>query len=107
MPICGNWIIPPARFAIQNDDHDQQNDGSSSRDMGDKGSVLIKEKDAGKHRGFPRERLQDEAVKTYPPSDFRARTWRPRFTEHDPVVLLLMHRKPAARAPGDQGAWIA
>lgn len=24
MPICGSWIIPPSRFAIQNDDHDQQ-----------------------------------------------------------------------------------
>ncbi|PPQ77545.1 hypothetical protein CVT24_005235 [Panaeolus cyanescens] len=52
MPICGSWIIPPSRFAIQNDDHDQQNDGSSSRDMGDKGSVLIKDKDVGKHRSF-------------------------------------------------------
>lgn len=52
MPICGSWIIPPSRFAIQNDDHDQQNDGSTSRDMADKGSVLIKDKDAGKHRDF-------------------------------------------------------
>ena len=51
-PICGSWIIPSERFAIQNDDHDQQNDGSSSRDMGDKGSILIKEKNADKHRGF-------------------------------------------------------
>lgn len=25
MPICGSWVIPPSRFAIQNDDHDQQN----------------------------------------------------------------------------------
>jgi len=25
MPICGSWIIPASRFAIQNDDHDQQN----------------------------------------------------------------------------------
>ncbi|PPQ72965.1 hypothetical protein CVT24_000167 [Panaeolus cyanescens] len=52
MPICGSWIIPPSRFAIQNDDHDQQNDGSSSRDMADKGSVLIKHKDVAAHRGF-------------------------------------------------------
>ncbi|KAI5793155.1 glycoside hydrolase superfamily [Geopyxis carbonaria] len=52
MPICGSWIIPPSRFAIQNDDHDQQNPGSSSRDMGDYGSVLIKDKDAAKHRAF-------------------------------------------------------
>ncbi|KAH8144873.1 uncharacterized protein LAJ45_11143 [Morchella importuna] len=52
MPICGSWIIPASRFAIQNDDHDQQNAGSSSRDMQDKGSVLIKDKDAAKHRAF-------------------------------------------------------
>lgn len=51
-PICGKWIIPPSRFAIQNDDHDQQNHGSSSRAMGDKGSVLIQDKDVDKHRGF-------------------------------------------------------
>ncbi|KAG2003534.1 alpha amylase [Coprinopsis cinerea AmutBmut pab1-1] len=52
MPICGHWILPPSRFAIQNDDHDQQNDGSSSRDMADKGSVLIKEKNVAAHRNF-------------------------------------------------------
>ena len=52
MPICGSWIIPASRFAIQNDDHDQQNHGSSSRDMADKGSVLVKDKDIAKHRGF-------------------------------------------------------
>ncbi|DBA03479.1 TPA: hypothetical protein N0F65_002887 [Lagenidium giganteum] len=52
MPICGSWILPPSRFVIQNDDHDQQHPGSSPRDMGDKGSVLIKDKDVAKHRGF-------------------------------------------------------
>ncbi|KAH6914464.1 alpha amylase [Coprinopsis sp. MPI-PUGE-AT-0042] len=52
MPICGSWIIPPSRFAIQNDDHDQQNEGSSPRAMGDQGSVLIKEKDVPRHRFF-------------------------------------------------------
>ncbi|KAI8922409.1 hypothetical protein DFJ77DRAFT_23164 [Powellomyces hirtus] len=52
MPLCGRWIIPASRFAIQNDDHDQQNAGSSSRDMGDKGSVLIKERNVPKHREF-------------------------------------------------------
>ncbi|KAL4175741.1 hypothetical protein KRP22_000702 [Phytophthora ramorum] len=51
-PICGSWILPASRFVIQNDDHDQQNDGSSSRDMGDAGSVLIKDKDVEKHRSF-------------------------------------------------------
>jgi alpha-amylase len=30
MPICGSWIIPPSRFAIQNDDHDQQNPVNNS-----------------------------------------------------------------------------
>jgi len=51
-PICGWWNIPSERYAIENDCHDDQNPGSSSRDMGDKGSVLIKEKDVSKHRGF-------------------------------------------------------
>lgn len=51
-PICGEWILPASRFAIQNDDHDQQNDGSSSRDMQDKGSVLVKSKDVFAHRNF-------------------------------------------------------
>ncbi|KAF4042141.1 Alpha amylase [Phytophthora infestans] len=51
-PICGSWILPASRFVIQNDDHDQQNEGSSSRDMGDSGSVLIKDKDVAKHRSF-------------------------------------------------------
>lgn len=52
MPICRKWILPASRFAIQNDDHDQQSPGSSSRDMGDTGSVFIKDKDIVKHRGF-------------------------------------------------------
>lgn len=52
MPICGYWIIPSERFAIQNDCHDDQNPGSSSRDMQDKGSVLIKDKDVPRHRSF-------------------------------------------------------
>ncbi|GAB9477290.1 putative alpha amylase, partial [Globisporangium polare] len=52
MPICGSWILPASRFVIQNDDHDQQNPDSTSRDMGDKGSILIKAKDVNAHRGF-------------------------------------------------------
>jgi alpha-amylase len=40
------------RMVIQNDDHDQQNPGSSSRDMGDAGCVLIKGCDVGTHRDF-------------------------------------------------------
>ncbi|KAF3318176.1 hypothetical protein TWF173_008911 [Orbilia oligospora] len=51
-PVCGSWIIPSTRFVIQNDDHDQQNPGSSSWDMQDKGSVLIKSKDVAAHRAF-------------------------------------------------------
>jgi alpha-amylase len=23
-PMCGRWVLPPNRFVIQNDDHDQQ-----------------------------------------------------------------------------------
>lgn len=51
-PICGYWEISPERHAIGLDCHDDQNQGSSSRDMGDKGSVYIKEKDINKHRNF-------------------------------------------------------
>lgn len=50
-PICG-YVIAPERYVIENDCHDDQNPGSSSRDMGDFGSVLVKEKDINKHRGF-------------------------------------------------------
>eukprot|EP01017_Pseudomicrothorax_dubius_P005323 TRINITY_DN11322_c0_g1_i4.p1 TRINITY_DN11322_c0_g1~~TRINITY_DN11322_c0_g1_i4.p1 ORF type:complete len:511 (+),score=122.74 TRINITY_DN11322_c0_g1_i4:116-1648(+) len=51
-PICGYWIIPSERFAIMNDCHDDQFPGSSSRDMADKGSVLVKDKDVNRHRFF-------------------------------------------------------
>jgi len=51
-PICGYWAIPAERLAVQNECHDDQNPGSSSRDMGDKGSVLIKERDVDRHRSF-------------------------------------------------------
>jgi glycosidase len=51
-PICGYWETPSERLAVQNDCHDDQNPGSSSRDMGDKGSVLVIQKDVPKHRGF-------------------------------------------------------
>lgn len=40
------------RQVIQNDDHDQQNPGSSSRDMGDAGCVLIKGCAEAEHRAF-------------------------------------------------------
>ena len=51
-PICGGWVIPSERFVAENDCHDDQNPGSSSRDMGDKGSVLVIQKDVPRHRGF-------------------------------------------------------
>ncbi len=51
-PICGYWPIKSERYAIGLDCHDDQFPGSSSRDMGDKGSVLVKEKNIEKHRNF-------------------------------------------------------
>jgi alpha-amylase len=51
-PICGYWAIPSERLVVQNDCHDDQTTGSSSRDMGDKGSVLVIQKDVPRHRGF-------------------------------------------------------
>ncbi|GAB9466339.1 hypothetical protein Gpo141_00003717 [Globisporangium polare] len=51
-PLCGSWILPPSRFVIQNDDHDQQPADSVTRPMGDKGSVLVRDKDVTKHREF-------------------------------------------------------
>ena len=51
MPACGSCIIPSERFVIQNG-HDPQNAGSTSRDMQDKGSVLIVVKDIAAHRRF-------------------------------------------------------
>lgn len=40
------------RVVIQNDDHDQQNPGSSSRDMGPFGCVLVKNCPEGEHRNY-------------------------------------------------------
>ena len=51
-PICGYWEITPKRHAIGLDCHDDQNPGSSSRDMGDTGSVYIKERNIERHRNF-------------------------------------------------------
>ena len=51
-PICGYWEITPKRHAIGLDCHDDQNPGSSSRDMQDKGSVYIRERNSEKHRNF-------------------------------------------------------
>jgi alpha-amylase len=48
-------LISSERLAIQQDDHDQQFEGSSSRDMGDKGSVLLKDHNVNRHRQFNRQ----------------------------------------------------
>ncbi|KAH3746185.1 alpha amylase domain protein [Pelomyxa schiedti] len=45
-------VISRTRNAVQNDDADQQNPDSTSRDMGDYGTILILAKDIPKHRGF-------------------------------------------------------
>lgn len=47
-----NNPISKKRVVIQNDDHDQQNPGSSSRDMGPFGCVLIKDCSENTHRDF-------------------------------------------------------
>jgi alpha-amylase len=54
-PICGYWVIPSEREVAENDCHDDQFAQSSSRDMGDKGSVLVREKDVPKHRFFEKQ----------------------------------------------------
>jgi len=51
-PQNGYCTISRQRNAIQNDDHDQQNPGSSSRDMGSQGCVLIKGCPVNDHRNF-------------------------------------------------------
>lgn len=51
-PICGKWVISSTRMIAQYDCHDDQNPGSSSREMADKGSVYIRERNAQKHRDF-------------------------------------------------------
>lgn len=47
---CGS--ITKWRNVIQNDDADQQNQGSTSRDMGDQGTVLVVAKNVPLHRSF-------------------------------------------------------
>lgn len=47
---CG--MVAMDRLAIQNDDADQQNPGSTSRDMGSDGTVLVIDKDIPLHKHF-------------------------------------------------------
>jgi len=49
---CSATPETTVRAVIQNDDADQQNPGSSSRDMGDDGCVLIKGCDPDEHRAY-------------------------------------------------------
>lgn len=48
-----------SRKVIQNDDHDQQNPGSSSRDMHDKGCVLVKGCSPDTHRYYEKKLFED------------------------------------------------
>ncbi|KAG9397163.1 Alpha amylase catalytic domain [Carpediemonas membranifera] len=50
---CGK--ISRKRLVIENDDSDQQNPGSSSRDMHDKGVILVKTGDIAGHRHFEKQ----------------------------------------------------
>jgi len=52
IPDCDIGKSGTQRVVIQNDDHDQQNPGSSSRDMQSAGCVLIKGCEEATHRGF-------------------------------------------------------
>ncbi|GIQ84238.1 glycoside hydrolase, family 13 [Kipferlia bialata] len=57
---CSDYNIGSHRMAIQNDDHDQSyGSGSSSRDMQGEGSILTKEMDIPKHRGFETKLFND------------------------------------------------
>jgi hypothetical protein len=50
-PQLGYCSISPTRNAVQNDDADQQTSGSTSRDMGDQGCVLVEGCLEDTHRG--------------------------------------------------------
>lgn len=51
-PDHGYCSISPSRNAVQNDDADQQTSGSTSRDMGSEGCVLVEGCDKSTHRSF-------------------------------------------------------
>ena len=50
-PQLGYCSISPSRNAVQNDDADQQTSGSTSRDMGDQGCVLVEGCTVENHKG--------------------------------------------------------
>jgi alpha-amylase len=62
------------RVVVQNDDHDQQNPGSSSRDMGTAGCVLIKGCDEKTHRGFEVELFSNPPGSNDNKNDYPIRT---------------------------------
>jgi alpha-amylase len=51
-PQLGYCTISPTRNAVQNDDADQQTSGSTSRDMGSEGCVLVEGCAEDTHKGF-------------------------------------------------------
>lgn len=62
------------RQVVQNDDHDQQNPGSSSRDMGNAGCVLIKGCAEDKHRSFEVELFTNPPGSSDNQNDYPIRT---------------------------------
>lgn len=58
-PQYGYCTISATRNAIQNDDADQQTPGSTSRDMGDCGCVLVKGCPVDSHRYYETKLFQD------------------------------------------------
>jgi hypothetical protein len=68
---CGQ--VPFNRFAIQNDDADQQTPGSSSRDMGSMGSVLVKDLNIPLHRQFEVQLFQNPNGATDNANDYPIR----------------------------------
>jgi len=73
-PNLGVCTITTWRSAIQNDDADQQNPGSSSRDMGDTGCVLVQNCNSkAQHRGFEYELFTKPPGSTDNDNDFPIR----------------------------------
>ncbi len=62
---CGNLAMN--RKAIQNDDSDQQQPGSTSRDMGSDGTILVVDRDISLHRSFEVQLFQNPL---YDPDEF-------------------------------------
>lgn len=74
VPDCDIGKSGTHRVVVQNDDHDQQNPGSSSRDMGNTGCVLIKGCDEAEHRAFEVELFTNPPGSTNNNDDYPIRT---------------------------------